>query len=183
MANIPTQKDADQVLRYAFDDATNAIRVDATILPGPPVPIDHTSDSIAIGTSTQLFTATDVGPSVALDTNVVQSVLPSGAATEATLSSLNSKFISTTATVTSVSSSTSNQTLLASNAGRKGAVLNNNSTQICYMKFGTTATNVDFTVAMAPQSVFIIDSNAIYLGRIDAVWVSANGNMAVTELT
>ena len=29
--SIPTQKDADQVLRYAFDDQDNALRVDATI--------------------------------------------------------------------------------------------------------------------------------------------------------
>jgi hypothetical protein len=46
----PSQKDAGQVLRYAFNDADGALRVDATITPGgADLEIHYEDDSIAIG--------------------------------------------------------------------------------------------------------------------------------------
>src|ERR1019366_3417455 len=99
----PSQKDGQQVLRYAFDDANGQLRVNATISPdGTDLEIHHEDDSIAIGTSTELFTATDVGASVALDVNVAQTVLPPGASTaplqtsgNASLSSIDTKITTT----------------------------------------------------------------------------------------
>jgi hypothetical protein len=46
----PSQKDAGQVLRYAFDDEDGALRVDATISSGgSDLEIHYEDDSIAIG--------------------------------------------------------------------------------------------------------------------------------------
>lgn len=101
-----------------------------------------------------------------------------------TVSTVTPSYIfSTVSTVTSVSASASNVTLLASNSARKGAIFYNDSTSICYVKFGTTATSSDFTIAMDSKSTIIIDSNPIYTGRVDGIWVSATGAMKVTELT
>lgn len=65
-------KDSNQVLRAVMDDDTNRLRVDAIISPdGHDLEIHHEDDSIAIGTPTELFTATDVGPKVGLDVNLI----------------------------------------------------------------------------------------------------------------
>jgi hypothetical protein len=49
-APAPSRKDGQQVLQYAFDDATGKLRVDAVISPsGHDLQIDYTDDSIAIG--------------------------------------------------------------------------------------------------------------------------------------
>ena len=90
---------------------------------------------------------------------------------------------SSIASVTAINSSASSVTLLSSNSSRQGAVFYNNSTQICYVKFGTTASSIDFTIVMDSKAIFIIDSNPIYTGRLDGIWASANGTMQVTELT
>lgn len=111
--SIPTQKDADQTLRFAFDDATDAFRVNATIVPGPPINIDHTVDSIAIGTTTELFTATDVGPAVALDVNVAQSALPTGAATSANQTTEISHLASIDANIDATLSSRASESTLS----------------------------------------------------------------------
>ncbi|KKW45644.1 MAG: hypothetical protein UY96_C0017G0045 [Parcubacteria group bacterium GW2011_GWB1_56_8] len=85
-----------------------------------------------------------------------------------------------TSSVARVASSAVNVTLLASNANRLGVRLHNDSTKICYVKFGITATSIDFTVRMNPQDFYADD---LYTGRIDGIWSAANGGMQVTELT
>ena len=85
-----------------------------------------------------------------------------------------------TSAVTRVASSAVNVTLLALNAARLGVRLHNDSTNICYVKFGTTATATDFTIRMNPQDFYADD---LYTGRIDGIWSAANGGMQVTELT
>jgi hypothetical protein len=98
----PSQKDGQQVLKYAFDDASGKLRVNATISPsGTDLEIHHEDDSIAIGTPTELFTATDVGPKVALDVNVAQTVLPPGAATSALQTTGNTSLASIDTKLTS----------------------------------------------------------------------------------
>jgi len=72
--SIPTQKDADQTLRYAFDDATNSFRTTASFSGSISVDLDQTTASVAIGDGTALFTGTTVGPHHAEDVNIVQSV-------------------------------------------------------------------------------------------------------------
>lgn len=84
-------------------------------------------------------------------------------------------------TVTAVPSSATNVTLLAANPDRKLFLLFNDSTQICFVKFGATATSGSYTVKMAAGSLYE-SFLPVYTGRIDAIWASANGNMLVTEV-
>ncbi len=89
---------------------------------------------------------------------------------------------SATGTVTRVASSASSVTLLASNASRKGAAFFNESTQILYVKFGTTASSTDYTLQLFPNAYYEIPTTTVYTGRIDGIWASANGACQVTEL-
>ena len=76
---------------------------------------------------------------------------------------------------------TSNVTLKAINLARLGLSIHNDSTQILYVKLGTTATTTDYTVRMSAQDHYEVPFG--YTGRIDGIWASANGNAYVTELT
>lgn len=97
--------------------------------------------------------------------------------------SIPAPVLAASATVTRVSASATSITLLSSNEERRGAVFYNDSTSICYLKFGTTASSSSFTVRLTGQSEFVLDSCPIYTGRIDAIWALASGAMQVTELT
>ena len=84
-------------------------------------------------------------------------------------------------TLTTVASSATSVSLLATNANRKGFLLYNNSTKIAYVAFTATAASTAFTIQMPPQSVF--ESQSLYTRVISGIWAAANGNMQVTELT
>jgi hypothetical protein len=86
-----------------------------------------------------------------------------------------------TGTLTSVNSSATNVTVLASNTVRKGATFFNNSTQTLYLAFGATASTTAFTVPLASNAFFEMPSG--YTGVVSGIWASANGNVQVTEIT
>jgi hypothetical protein len=88
---------------------------------------------------------------------------------------------SRTGTLTNVSSSASNGTILASNTAREGATIFNDSTAILYLKFGTTASATSYTVQVAAGGYYEVPFG--YTGIIDGIWASANGNARVTEIT
>ena len=88
---------------------------------------------------------------------------------------------SVTATLSNVSSSATNVTILAANSARLLAMVQNDSTQILYLKFGATASTSSYTVQMPANSYYEIPYP--YTGIIDGIWASANGNARVTELT
>ena len=109
--------------------------------------------------------------------------LPTGAATEATLSSLNDKHTSSTSTLTQVAASTSSVSILASNANRKGWVLVNDSNKIAFVAFAATATSAAYTYKINANST-LEPQQAVYTGAISAIWKSGvTGNMVITELT
>lgn len=117
-------------------------------------------------------------------TNVSGTVsLPTGAATETSLASLLGKFTAATSTLTNVAASASSVTVLALNTSRKSAILYNDSTVTCYVKFGSTASATSFTYLLTAGSTLIIDDSPVYTGIITGIWASATGNMRVTELT
>lgn len=87
-----------------------------------------------------------------------------------------------TATLANVASSASNVTLRASSTARLGLTLYNDSTSACYVKFGATASATSFTVFLGPTAYYELP-NPCYTGIVDGIWVSANGNMRVTEMT
>lgn len=77
-APIASKLDGMQVLQHAFEDSTGRIRVDSAasiaITGVVEVAIDYTTDSIAIGTSGQLFTGTASGGKFGLDVNLLNPV-------------------------------------------------------------------------------------------------------------
>jgi len=87
----------------------------------------------------------------------------------------------TTGAQSSVSASITNVTLLASNSGRLGATLYNDSTSIAYVRFAATATSSNFSVKMFPEDFIEIPFG--YTGIIDCIHVSATGAVRITEFT
>jgi len=88
-----------------------------------------------------------------------------------------------TATLSNVSASASNVTLLAANANRKRVVVHNDSTATLYLKFGATASATSFTHKLIGGAVYESPSMPVYTGIIDGIWSSATGAARVTEFT
>ncbi len=94
--------------------------------------------------------------------------------------------ISGTGTASNVSSLNTNQTILAANAARLGATIANDSTQILYLKLGSSSSSTSYTVQMAGSTsggIAYYEVPFDYTGIITGTWASANGNARVTELT
>jgi hypothetical protein len=87
-----------------------------------------------------------------------------------------------TSTVTRVASSVTSHLLVAANPLRKGLLFYNDSTAYQYVKLGTVASGIDFTVRLVPQ-VFYEVALPLYLGQIDVISSSTNGAIQVTELS
>lgn len=91
-----------------------------------------------------------------------------------------------TATLANVSGSASSVTLIAANASRLGAVIVNESTAVCYVKFGSTASATSYTYALSGASAApfaTLEVPAGYTGIITGIWTSATGTARTTELT
>lgn len=85
-------------------------------------------------------------------------------------------------TLTNVSDSNLNQTLLEANPDRRGVILHNNSTEILYLKYGDTASSTSYTYKINPNAHWEMPF-PIYTGRIDGIWASnGTGAARITEL-
>jgi hypothetical protein len=85
-------------------------------------------------------------------------------------------------TLTTVYSSTSSVTLLASNAARRGMTLfNDTSAATLFVKFGSSAAIDSFSFMLRPRACFFSDVS--YTGQIDGVWSMLGGAVRITELT
>ena len=87
-----------------------------------------------------------------------------------------------TATLANVAASATNVTLRASNTGRMGLTIFNDSTASLYIKFGATASATSFTVFVGPGAYYELP-NPVYTGIVDGIWTAAAGNARVTEMT
>lgn len=88
-----------------------------------------------------------------------------------------------TPTLANTSASASSVTVLAANANRKKAFFYNDSTSVCYLKFGSSASSTSFTHKLQPDDNFIEDGLSVYTGIVTAVWASATGTLRTTEVT
>jgi hypothetical protein len=89
---------------------------------------------------------------------------------------------SSTSTVTSVADQATTVQLLAANTARVGASIQNDSTEILYVKLGTTASLTDYTVKMVAGAYYEVPFG--YTGRIDGIWANnSTGAALVDELT
>lgn len=108
--------------------------------------------------------------------------LPTGAATESTLSTLSGKFTATTSASSTVSASTSSVTLKAANASRKDLMIFNNSVSAkLYVCFAATALTTSFVVRLDPGGFW--EMPVKYTGLVTGIWDAAVGDAQVTELT
>jgi hypothetical protein len=87
-----------------------------------------------------------------------------------------------TAALSQVASSITSVSVLASNANRKYFVLVNDSTSICYVAFGASASSTAYSLRLPANGSYTSDVPA-YTGAVSAIWVSANGGLKVTEVT
>lgn len=87
---------------------------------------------------------------------------------------------SNTPTLANVAGSVTTVTLLAANAARRTAIFYNDSASDCYVKYGATASTTSFTYYLPSLGTLSIDGNE-YAGLVAGIWVSAVGNMRVTE--
>jgi hypothetical protein len=94
---------------------------------------------------------------------------------------VDTREIATSATnVTSVAASVTSVTLIAAGI-RRQVLLYNDSTSVCHVKLGTTASATDFTIKLFADGYY--EPPYAYAGRIDGIWDAAVGSMRVTELT
>lgn len=137
--------------------------------------------------------------------------LPTGAATETTLSALNGKFgslgqkamtgsapvvlasdqsavpttppLPNTGTRTSVTAAASDTSLLASNTSRRGATVYNDGSTTLYLALGTAAASTtSYTCQVAPGGYYETPFN--FTGAIRGIWAgSPTGSARITELT
>lgn len=91
--------------------------------------------------------------------------------------------VTNSSAVTSVAASASSVSILASNNNRSGAAFYNDSSAICYLKLGTTASTTSYTVQMAAGSYYELPTIRCYVGAVDAIWASATGSLRITELS
>lgn len=89
-----------------------------------------------------------------------------------------------TATLSNAAASSSNQTALASNAARQGALFTNDSDGSCLLKYGVMASSTSYTKKLLSGETWSMP-DPIYTGIIDVIWESnlAAGALRVTELT
>ena len=89
---------------------------------------------------------------------------------------------SSTGTQSSVASSATDVTVLASNANRLGAIVYNDSTQILYLLLASgKSSSSNYSVQLAANDYYEVP--AFYTGVIKGIWTSANGNARVTEFS
>lgn len=89
-----------------------------------------------------------------------------------------------TSVLTQVTRTNASTTIKAANANRKGLILVNDSSAVCYVAFGGTATSGAYTFRMTNNEVVSLDKNPIYTGIVTGIWASNGGGaMMVTELT
>lgn len=86
------------------------------------------------------------------------------------------------AAITSVTSSTSVQTLLAANANRLGATIYNGGSKDLWVKFGSGASSSSYTVKMVKDAYYEVPYG--YTGIITGIWdTSPSGSALMTEMT
>lgn len=143
--------------------------------------IDSGTTTVTQATGTNLHTVIDSGTITTVTAvTAITNALPAGT----NLLGNTAEQKSATSTLSNVASSATTVSLLASAATRKGAMVFNDSTQVLYLKFGTTASATSYTVQIPPGAYYEFPAfPALYTGAVDGIWTLANGNARITELT
>ena len=132
------------------------------------------------GTGGDVISTDDIGGSVKVQRVKVQVGVDGAAADINVGNAMPVRTVASTSSVNAVSTSGTSATLASASSGRLRIVIVNDSSAILYVKYGTTASSIDWTVKLAPDST--LDEDA-YTGRIDAVLSTGTGTARVTELS
>lgn len=89
--------------------------------------------------------------------------------------------VATISVASNISASASNVTLLASNQNRLGASFQNDSSNILYLKLGSSSSLTSYTVRMISNSYYELPF--FYNGIITGIWDGTNGACRVCELS
>lgn len=161
--------------------AGNALQVDASATTQPVSQATASSlNATVVGTGT-FVTQSTLAAETTKVIGVVRNADGSGNLLTSTAGSLNVVQQAATGTLSNVASSATSVVILASNSSRKAATVYNDSTQILYLKFGTTASTTSFTAPLAAATYYEVPGG--YTGEIDGIWASSNGFARVTEIT
>lgn len=150
---------------------------DADVDNGNPVPISDAGGSITVDAVNLDIRDLSSG-SDSVSAVVTSSVLPTGAATEATLAALSAKLSPATPALTQVAQNAASVSILASSGTRKGFIIVNDAPAILYLAFGATATTSAYTAKLQPNSVYT-SPLWVYTGAISGIWASAGAGAAV----
>lgn len=86
------------------------------------------------------------------------------------------------ATVSSVASAVTTQTIAAANDNRTQLCVFNDSTANCFLKFGSAASTSSYTIKIAAGGYYeVAGGSTVYSGIVTAVWDAVNGSARVTE--
>ena len=85
-----------------------------------------------------------------------------------------------TDSITRVSGSASNVTLIAANASRRRETIVNDSSATLYVKFGETASITDYSYKLEVNQTLEFPA-PVYTGIVDGIWSSATGAAQCTE--
>lgn len=162
-----------------INDSGNSITVDAPV--ATPVFVRLSDGAAAISTLPVSLTSTTITGTVAATQSGTWNIGTVTTLTGITNTVTTQAAKSATGTLSNVSGSATSVTLLSSNTSRLGAAFVNDSSAICYVKTGTTASATDYTFRLYPNDYLELPFN--FTGRIDAIWASATGTMRVTEFT
>lgn len=133
-----------------------------------------------LGSGGDLLSTDDIGGGVKVERVKVQYGADGSATDVSATTPLPTRQNGTVATLSNVGASAASVTVLASNANRLIALLYNDSTSPCNIKYGATASLTSFVKRLLPGESFEVKW---YTGIIDCIWDVANGNMRVTEVT
>ena len=92
----------------------------------------------------------------------------------------------TSATLSSLASLATSQTLIAANTARLGLVVHNTDANALYIKFGATATTAigGYTYKIPSDGTWEMTPTIVYTGIIDAIWLAdGSGGASITELS
>jgi hypothetical protein len=127
-----------------------------------------------VATATSAQPSYTTGNLVALNTDLSGALRVTGSISVTPLTTANSSVTQVPASVTVV-------TLQAANASRKGLTVANISTSVLYIKLGSGASTSSLTARVASNGYYEVPFG--WTGIVTGVWVTANGNAYVTELT
>lgn len=180
-ASLPLPTDAaTQTTLAALNAKVTAVNTGAVVV---------SSSALPTGAATEVTLASIDSKITAVNTGAVtvSAALPAGANTIGAVTQSGTWTVqaanTATSTLSNVSSSASNVTLLSSNSSRKGATIFNDSSSALYVKFGATSSTTSFTVKIAAGGYFEVPGPAVYTGILDGIWDSVSGAARVTEIT